>query len=175
MQVTLNELPPAAELGPDKTICGSDQAILDAGLEGYNYLWSNGATTQSISVDTTGVGYGAQTFWVELTNENNCVKRSDEVMIDFINCTGINENTAINLDVYPNPGDGRFVIDLQSKANQNVQLRVFDANGTVVFEQKQLTTNTGKTELNLTNLPSGSYNLVVDGSIRVSRKLIIKR
>ena len=175
MQVTFNELPPAAELGPDKTICGSDQAILDAGLEGYNYLWSNGATTQSISVDTTGVGYGAQTFWVELTNENNCVKRSGEVMIDFINCTGINENTAINLDVYPNPGDGRFVIDLQSKANQNVQLRVFDANGTVVFEQKQLTTNTGKTELNLTNLPSGSYNLVVDGSIRVSRKLIIKR
>lgn len=44
---------PAANIGPDVTQCGS--AMLDAGVSGMNYAWSESSTTQTISVAATGV------------------------------------------------------------------------------------------------------------------------
>jgi cyclophilin family peptidyl-prolyl cis-trans isomerase len=62
------EVPPPPDttltvnLGADKTIQEDATTTLDAGNAGSTYLWSNGATTQTITVDTTG------TFWVSVTN-----------------------------------------------------------------------------------------------------------
>lgn len=41
----------------DVSFCSGDSAILDAGFPGNTYLWSNGATTQTITVSSTG-SYG---------------------------------------------------------------------------------------------------------------------
>ncbi|MBG0783243.1 MAG: T9SS type A sorting domain-containing protein [Bacteroidales bacterium] len=172
--VTVNELPPVAELGSNQVLCGGEQFTLDAGIEGYAYNWSNGATTKTIVADTTGFGYGVQTFWVELISEQSCMSRSEEVLIEFINCTGINERDAIALKVYPNPGDGQFRIEMASADQQRVSLSVFDAQGVVVYSQKDLMTNTGQLRLNLSHLPAGTYQLILEGKTRVSKKLIIK-
>ena len=43
---------PFVNLGPDLTTCAG--YVLDAGNPGDSYLWSNGATTQSIEVSSTG-------------------------------------------------------------------------------------------------------------------------
>jgi hypothetical protein len=172
--VTVNELPPVAELGSNQVLCGGEQFTLDAGIEGYAYNWSNGATTKTIVADTAGFGYGVQTFWVELISEQSCMSRSEEVLIEFINCTGINERDAIALKVYPNPGDGQFRIEMASADQQRVSLSVFDAQGVVVYSQKDLMTNTGQLRLNLSHLPAGTYQLILEGKTRVSKKLIIK-
>ncbi len=45
----------AINLGGNKTICAGQSVTLDAGAgTGRTYLWSNGATTQTISVNTAG-------------------------------------------------------------------------------------------------------------------------
>ena len=172
--VTVNELPPVAELGSNQVLCGGEQFTLDAGIEGFAYNWSNGATTKTIVADTTGFGYGVQSFWVELISEQSCMSRSEEVLIEFINCTGINERDAIALKVYPNPGDGQFRIEMASADQQRVNLSVFDAQGVVVYSQKDLMTNTGQLRLNLSHLPSGTYQLILEGKTRLSKKLIIQ-
>ncbi len=41
-----------------------------------DYLWSNGATTPTITVFNSG------TYWVDVTNTNGCVGRSDSVIVD---------------------------------------------------------------------------------------------
>lgn len=46
--------PPVVSLGADTLICGGDQILLDAGNPGATYLWSTGATSQTISVNTAG-------------------------------------------------------------------------------------------------------------------------
>ena len=45
---------PAINLGNDTTICAGQSVILNAANIGYNYLWSTGATTQTITVSTSG-------------------------------------------------------------------------------------------------------------------------
>lgn len=65
---------PVVNLGNDQLICTSDILTLDAGNVGSTYLWSTGATTQTIQVSLAG------TYSVTVTNANGCVS-TDEVVI----------------------------------------------------------------------------------------------
>jgi gliding motility-associated-like protein len=53
---------PKIDLGRDTIVCNSINFKLDAGNPGSTYLWSTGATTQTIQVTTAG------TYWVKATN-----------------------------------------------------------------------------------------------------------
>jgi PKD repeat protein len=64
---------PVIELGPNKTIC--DITTLDAGNIGSTYLWSTGATTQTIDVTTTGV------YSVTITNPTTGCSVTDEITV----------------------------------------------------------------------------------------------
>ena len=45
--------PQVVNIGNDTSICAGTSIVLDAGNAGMTYLWSTGATTQTITVDTT--------------------------------------------------------------------------------------------------------------------------
>ncbi len=70
--VVTNNALPVVNLGNDRDICTSDTVTLDAGNAGSTYLWSNGATTQTIKVNLAG------TYSVIVTNSFGCVS-SDAV------------------------------------------------------------------------------------------------
>lgn len=62
----LNVYPlPNVNLGPDTTQCGGS-IMLNAGAGFTNYLWQNGATTNSYNATTSG------TVWVLVTDANTC-------------------------------------------------------------------------------------------------------
>jgi gliding motility-associated-like protein len=50
---------PILSLGNDRSICGQGPLVLDATFPGATYLWQNGATTPTLSVNTTGL-YGVR-------------------------------------------------------------------------------------------------------------------
>jgi gliding motility-associated-like protein len=53
---------PVVNIGRDTTVCKSINLKLDAGTTGNIYLWSTGATTQTIQVATAGI------YWVKVSN-----------------------------------------------------------------------------------------------------------
>jgi hypothetical protein len=57
---------PVIELGPNKNLCDGQILILDAGNTGSGYLWSNGATTQTIEANAAG------SYTVIVTNIQGC-------------------------------------------------------------------------------------------------------
>jgi cyclophilin family peptidyl-prolyl cis-trans isomerase len=61
------------DLGNDTTIREGEVLLLDAGNPGSEFLWSNGAVSQKISVDTTGK------YWVRVTND--CGSFSDTIQV----------------------------------------------------------------------------------------------
>lgn len=61
----------------DQDICSDQWALLDAGVAGANYSWSNGANTQTISTNVSGI----YMVYVEL---NNC-STSDTATVNVYN------------------------------------------------------------------------------------------
>ena len=84
-------------IGEDSTFC--DNAELYAGYTGSSFLWSTGATTQTVNINTSS------TVWVKVTDQNNCIGY-DTIMAtvvssilpnagsDLLKCDG--EITALN-------------------------------------------------------------------------------
>ncbi|MBC5773614.1 gliding motility-associated C-terminal domain-containing protein [Pontibacter sp. KCTC 32443] len=66
--------PPIVNLGPDRTICEGETAVLEATAGAFTYKWSTGATTRSIYTSTEG------TYWVQVTNTTGCTT-TDEINI----------------------------------------------------------------------------------------------
>ncbi len=62
--------PNAPDLGPDQAFCWGQSSVLDPGSTNVtSYQWSTGATTPTITVDTTG------TYWVYVVDNNGCSGR----------------------------------------------------------------------------------------------------
>ncbi|HET8573340.1 MAG TPA: PKD domain-containing protein [Edaphocola sp.] len=71
---TINPLP-AVDLGDDTSICPGTSAItLDAGNQGTGYIWSTGASSQTITIDT------GMTYSVTVTGANGCTA-SDTIIV----------------------------------------------------------------------------------------------
>jgi hypothetical protein len=89
----------------DTVMCLYETLILDAGNPGSAWIWSNGATSQTISVQTTGIGFDNQLYSVKVVNEEGCVD-SARISIIFTAdaCAGIGETTPEkDIQIYPNP------------------------------------------------------------------------
>ena len=100
---------PLIHLGPpDSTICIYDTLKLDAGNEGSEYLWSNGATTRIISIQAAGIVPETQNYSVKVTNEYGCSTTSSiSIIYSYSACTGVNEPGEItHFLIYPNPSTG---------------------------------------------------------------------
>ncbi|MBK7946096.1 MAG: hypothetical protein IPJ85_12690 [Flavobacteriales bacterium] len=67
--------PGAIDLGPDATLCQGQSLVLNAALPGASYLWSTGATSASISANST------DTYWVQATQGSCAVSDTVEVLV----------------------------------------------------------------------------------------------
>ncbi len=137
--LTVFELP-QVNIGNDTTICGSESITLNATIpNASSYLWNPGDyTTPTITVDSTGIGYGSEEFMVLVTDNNEC-SAADGVVITFINCTGIDEIVGLeNVSVYPNPNDGTFNLNITSSRSITIDMKVFNALGVEYMERKQI-------------------------------------
>lgn len=91
-------------------LCGGNSIEIST-LNGYNYLWSNGETTQSITVNQPGL------YTVELTNNNNCtvtqnftIIGSEIATISDIIVANFTENNSAQIEIIGN-GDYEFSLD----------------------------------------------------------------
>jgi len=78
-----------------------------------------------------------------------------------------------NFNIYPNPSDGQFVIELQEMQGQEVSVRIFDNASRQVYHEKLLVEKEQYTlNVDLKDFPAGLYSIICSvGSI--SRKKII--
>lgn len=74
VQVISSQTPIAVNLGPDTSYCSMTTYTLNAGSGGNNYLWNTGATTQTLTPNTSG------TYSVLVTDTNGCTG-SDTVQL----------------------------------------------------------------------------------------------
>ncbi len=144
---------PVVSLGNDTTVCSTSHITLIAGAAA-SYLWSTGATTQTIIVDSTFASGGVAAISVTATSFYGCTK-TDAINITFVSCAGINEyGDASTIAVYPNPSTGIFNVVVNG-LNKSAELVVYNLQGQAVFTK----TISGdiNTKLDLSDMPKGVY------------------
>ena len=143
----------APVLGHDTTLCGQDNLPLNAGVGYDSYLWSTGATTQSITLDTAGIGLGTFHIWVRGTI--GACNATDTIYVTFTPCLGTIENSGnINISIVPNPTNGITNIIVNGLKN-SADLAIYTLQGQLIFSDKLEGNST--TSLDLSYLPKGVY------------------
>ncbi|NNC95269.1 MAG: T9SS type A sorting domain-containing protein [Chitinophagales bacterium] len=70
-------VPPQPVISGALSFCGGNSTVLDAGIGFSNYIWSNGATTQTITVDSAGV------YAVTVTDAFGCIGDTSVTVSQF--------------------------------------------------------------------------------------------
>ena len=129
---------PTVNLGVDTLVCGQATVVLNAGSGFTTVQWSTGSTASSISVDSSGVGFGTKTITVSVTNSAGCLGR-DTLQITFDNCSGIetSHEPAFGVYFYPNPFNGNFHILCERTLDYNI----YDISGRLIESRKDIQGN----------------------------------
>lgn len=155
-------------------------AFASGGSGSYTYSWSPTLGLSSATVLSPIVAFSnlaAQGQYVLTVTDGNGCTIMDTVLVNF--STGAKDGRAWNvqLDLAPNPSDGRVTLSLQGKATRHeISLQVADAFGRTVLERKfPAFTGQAAYQLDLSGTTAGFYllTLVSDGQ-RVTRPLILR-
>ncbi|MEO1625783.1 MAG: PKD domain-containing protein [Bacteroidota bacterium] len=152
---------PEPALGNDTTINIDGSVVLSPGTFS-SYLWSDGTTGSSISLDASQLGQGTFLYAVTVTDEEGC-SASDEVSITVRDLSSLAEVIdGYKLEIFPSPVQDW--LHIQVEAVQGVaqpsewRIALYDLSG------KMLLTEQMQNELHkvdLSNWPAGVYLLRV--------------
>ena len=168
---------PEVDLGNDTVVCNNATIELDAGNAGAAYEWSTGETTQKITMNAADYQPGSYDFSCQVTNADGC-SNSDQKTIEVRDCSSIDENSnTVGVEIYPNPTDGTFNLDLHADGNKLVSLRIISATGKLVFQKENVKFNSQtKLAVDLSNEANGVYSVFIisDGTV-TNKKIILNK
>ena len=130
---------------------------------GYQYLWSNGATTQNLVNVTSG------TYSVVVTDGNGCTKTQSFVVTSTVGFAEITENSVNSM--FPNPAGDLVTFSVQTSAAQS-KLEVFDAVGKLVIAKDIAAKGKQNISVSTADLNNGVYFVRINGG--QARKLMIQ-
>ncbi|HNW73792.1 MAG TPA: M14 family zinc carboxypeptidase [Bacteroidales bacterium] len=164
---------PVVELGKDTALCPWQNITLDAGNPGATFLWSTGDTSQTILVDSTGIGIGSKIYWVDVSLNQICATR-DSVRVTFQICSNVPKSTILPVvQIYPNPATEYFTVKTTGLSGSTWMLfsplGIMVLNGTIGDDE-------GINIISTNNLKPGTYFLKIQNNISVfSGKILIHR
>ncbi|MDA7744781.1 T9SS type A sorting domain-containing protein [bacterium] len=159
--VTLGDFP-EVDLGSNINTDES-QVTLDAPAGYTSYLWSNNASSPSITVTTNG------TYSVTVGDEFGC-KGEDEIKVKFFP-VGIQQiNNESNWKVYPNPTSD-FITIVEAEITGSATYTLRDISGRIILKNKELTSPTSTIELPEKN---GIYLLELNSDSSVEHIQVVK-
>ncbi|MBD3636605.1 MAG: right-handed parallel beta-helix repeat-containing protein [Crocinitomicaceae bacterium] len=104
-EILISEGTLQVDLGPDTITC--DGIWLDAGSGYDSYLWNDNSTAQTLFADTTGI----YTVQVSL----GICSGTDQIYVQ--DCLGLEDQTNVEIKVYPNPTSENVVLEISDPSS----------------------------------------------------------
>jgi hypothetical protein len=146
--VTVNAIPTVTATAVNGTICNGENSVLTANTSATTFSWSSGANTASVSVTPS-----TTTVYTVTVTENGC-SESTTVTVNVNACTGIEEQLAKDINLYPNPTTGLLNIVIPEEMVSKSIIEMYDGLGKLVARE-ELTKTTTKVYMN--KLEEGMY------------------
>jgi hypothetical protein len=154
--------PPYSIAGVNLPLCGENIAVIDAGDGWAEYLWSTGATTQTISVPVTE----PTNYSVTVTAAVSGCQFSDEVTVSLPLCDAIEETAEKTMEVglYPNPSTGDFTLEFYNALPGEYTAEIVAITGKVLFKETLFISKMNKiVKFSLSDYPEGLYLVKISG------------
>ena len=156
--------------------CKNDTLTLTTSdTSGFVHNWSNGDTTNSINVSTSGM------IWVQVTDTTNALGCNNYDTVDVKlegECVGIDPTLLVNdIRYYPNPNNGNFNYEISGLNGNSAQLRIFSSNGQEVYFTEFTNMAEKETgEIMLDNMEQGVYYIQLNSTIGSAvHRIVINR
>ena len=163
--VTVHELPVITISGDTTITEGSSTTLSVTDDPQWDYQWSTGDATASITVSP------AETTSYSVTvTDGPCVS---EASITVTVVTGVNEWNTENLHIYPNPTTGIVNVEMgMADGWKNGEIQVFDVYGRKLSVVETMCTSS--LQIDLSRYPTGVYMLKVvkDGKVTAIGKVV---
>ncbi|MFH1320952.1 MAG: T9SS type A sorting domain-containing protein [Bacteroidota bacterium] len=170
--ITINEPPELTDftIVTDTTLGNCDgeaTVIVSGGTPPYSYQWDNGDITATAGNLCEGI------YYITVTDSNGCTI-IDSVSVSF---TGLKDfPLADEINIYPNPNSGEFVIEINIDKPQNLIMKLFDIKGQLMLEEDiNKIPGIYRKTINLKGYSKGVYHLqiLVDGVV-VNRNIVVQ-
>ncbi|MDD4604237.1 MAG: T9SS type A sorting domain-containing protein [Bacteroidales bacterium] len=169
---------PIVNLPPEMDVCIYDSAIIDAQNPGSSFRWSNGATTQTVLVSTTGIGYDVQTYDVEVTSPHGCKSQGSVTIVFSVDaCVGIDENNlSSHIILFPNPAKNAVTITSEGLSGKTAGILLTPHGSEIrTFILPDTGTEKSSVTLDMSTLPQGVYFLRFNNDhFSITKKLVIQ-
>jgi hypothetical protein len=127
-----------------------------------------GTTAETKFTDTGLTNNSSYYYVITATNSTLESAASAEISVKPLTMTALKENFDDKIQLSPNPA--QHFVKISNAGNS--QISVFDSLGKVVLEQKNVLDNT---EMNVSNLSAGVYNVRIDiNNCLINKKLIVR-
>jgi hypothetical protein len=123
---------------------------------------------------------GNWTFWITDVNVDGVLSNIDSITLNICSVglvpnLSIEDNSFEAFNIYPNPNQGSFNIELSSTYSDETTIQVYDLLGKLVYEKEFLNNSSLLKSVDLSNPSSGVYIVKVNqGKSSISKKLIVK-
>lgn len=127
-----------------------------------------------VQTTETAIDLVSGNYSVTILDANGC-EIVDSVFVDQM--TGLNEfSEIVNLNIYPNPSNIQFNVELDLNSTMNVRLQLTNSVGQNVSEILKESSNSIRHIFNVEEYPSGVYFLSITSDDRkIVRKIIIEK
>ncbi len=131
----------------------------------------------SVTVNCGSNSSSCFTYSISKVSEANAMVHINVVPPELIEVGLKIQDPIGQFNLYPNPSQGLFNLELNSSSAQSIQLNVFDLTGKVIYESLiEGRTGDFQEELNLLGLPNGIYLLQIEqGGQYLNKKLVITK
>lgn len=175
--ITTRTVTPALSLGADVVSCitGGVTIIAPTGYDSYS--WSNGSTTNILSVTGAVSGISSTDYILNVTQSSTGCAAADTVNVKFLACVGLDENEAdLTVNLFPNPATNYVTVEVYNKYNaENMKLEILNSLGQVVSE-RAIYGQSEKVMMDVTSLSKGMYFVRISSNkMNMTKKLLIQR
>lgn len=116
----------------DESSVGQDGAIdvqISGGTPPYSYFWMSSGQAIGTTEDLTGLKGG--NYILQVTDAKGCTFVSEMINVgSLVASTHLEESTFV--EVQPNPNSGNFLLSIQLRQQEKVQIEISDAAGQVI-------------------------------------------
>jgi PKD repeat protein len=178
--ITVNPLPAPVASGITSVCKTQEITYSTASVAGTTYSWavtggsiSSGQGSNLVTVIWGNPGTG--TVLVTETLPTGCTGSSQILTITISECTGMADQQAESISIYPNPASDILNIEIGSQIRGSVKISICNHLGQIVYNSSEIIlTGCNPLKVDISNLTPGTYSLQLSNENDICKKVFIK-